>query len=52
VSHLDTRLLAGQMSPELRTLLVTHLGGEADPIQRAMDAVYLIVSSPEFAVQK
>lgn len=52
VDHLDVLLLAGTMSPELRSILLTHLEGDTDLVVRASDAVYLIVSSPEFSVQK
>jgi len=52
VDHLDRRLLGGGMSSEMRATLIAHLGLESDPLARAAEAVYLVVSSPEFAVQK
>ncbi|HLU39859.1 MAG TPA: DUF1800 domain-containing protein [Planctomycetota bacterium] len=52
IDHLDVMLLGGTMSPELRTILLGHLPLETEMRMRAHDAVYLIVSSPEFAVQK
>lgn len=52
VDHLDVLLLAGGMSPQMRAILITHLEGESDLLARAADAVYLVVSSPEFAIQK
>jgi uncharacterized protein (DUF1800 family) len=52
LDHLDVLLLSGTMTTELRAILTAHVAGEADLRQRAADAIYLIVSSPEFAVQK
>ena len=52
LDHLDERLLAGAMSDTTRALLRDNLAQEADLRRRTQDAIYLIVSSPEFAVQK
>ncbi len=52
LDRLDVLMLGGTMSAELRTLLTAHMLLESDMRARAADAVYLIVSSPEFAVQK
>lgn len=54
VNHLDLLLLAGQMSFELREVLLDHLQRvpAADGTQRAVEAIFLIAASPEFAVQK
>ncbi|MBK8096909.1 MAG: DUF1800 domain-containing protein [Planctomycetes bacterium] len=52
LDHLDERLLAGAMSDSMRALLRANLVQESDLRRRTQDAIYLIVSSPEFAVQK
>ncbi|MEM7516467.1 MAG: DUF1800 family protein [Planctomycetota bacterium] len=59
VDHLDLLLLGGQMSSEMRSALVSHLegtdmdaGGKADGMQRVLDAIYLIVTSPEGSIQR
>lgn len=52
LDHLNLRLLAGTMSPEMRTILRENLVQETNLVRRAQDAIYLIVTSPEFAVQK
>ncbi len=52
VDHLNVLLLGGTMSLEMRTILIAHAEGEAELRARAADVIYLIVSSPEFAVQK
>ena len=49
---LDLHLLYGAMSEDMRTILTTHLNGVSDARQRALDAIYLTASSPEFFVQK
>jgi len=52
--ELDTLLLAGRMGPALRAQildLLRQLPGAA-PEARAVRAIYLVVTSPEFAVQK
>ena len=52
VDHLDRRLLGGGMPTNLRSVLLAHLAGESDPLQRALDAIYLIATSPQFFVQR
>lgn len=54
VDHLNLLLMSGQMSAEMRNELIDVIGGIAlgDGSQRVVEAIYLIVSSPEFAVQE
>ena len=54
VDHLDLLLLAGQMSPGLRGTLTRHIQAtpQGDGTQRALEAIWLIVTSPEFALQR
>lgn len=55
VSHLDLLLLYGRMSAAMRGALIDYL--ETLPMddggtQRAVDAIFLVATSPEFAVQR
>jgi hypothetical protein len=55
VDDLNVLLMSGSMSSEMHQILVDHLN--ATPLtdggtQRVLDAIYLIVTSPEGAVQK
>ncbi|MES2706143.1 MAG: DUF1800 family protein [Verrucomicrobiota bacterium] len=57
VDHAATMLMPGQMTPRLRTLLVTYLntlnaGTDAQRMNRLGEALYLISLCPECAVQK
>ncbi len=57
IGHLDQLLLAGTLSDGLREALVQVLASQAAsrdwPVrQRLYDALYLILTSPEFAVQR
>lgn len=55
LDELDVLLMAGSMSPEMRQILVDHLNATPNTDggrQRVLEAVYLIVTSPEGAVQK
>jgi uncharacterized protein (DUF1800 family) len=54
VNHLDAVLLASSMSPEMRTILTNAIGQipSTNPTERAKTAIYLIINSPEFAVDK
>jgi hypothetical protein len=42
------------MSPEMRTILTNAIGQipSTNPTERAKTAIYLIINSPEFAVDK
>jgi uncharacterized protein (DUF1800 family) len=67
VDHLDLTMMAGQMSDTMRNLLITRLNDPNPPdyipglpdnapydlaLFRVQQALFLIVTSPEFAVQK
>ena len=54
IDHLDLLMLSGGMSDGLRGVLTDYLSAmPADNgTQRAVDAVFLVATSPEFAVQK
>jgi uncharacterized protein (DUF1800 family) len=67
VDHLDLVMMSGQMSNYMRDLLITRLNGplpdqipgltggttaERRALWRVQQALYLIVNSPEFSVQK
>lgn len=59
VDHLDLLLMSGQMSADMRATLVAHLentaidaGNKADGMQRVLDGIYLVITSPEGAVQR
>ena len=58
VDHLGLRLMAGQMSAAMRTALIAHIegvdmtaGNKPEGMQRVLDTIYLIVTSPEGAHQ-
>ncbi len=55
VDALDLRLMAGTMSPGMKTKLVALLDGPmaaTDKRRKALDLIHLIAISPEFAVQR
>ena len=55
VDRLDLLLMSGQMSPYMRDVLLSHLGGMGNPnagLDRVQQALYLILSSPEYSIQK
>ncbi len=54
VEDLNLVLMAGQMSAPMKLALVGYLGTvpAGDGSQRAKDAIFLVATSPEFAVQK
>ena len=55
LDHLDTLLMSGNMSPELRAALSTHINSLADDTNglsaRIRDAVTIIMASPDYLVQ-
>lgn len=54
VSHLDSLLMASSMSPAMRSILqnaVTQIPS-GNAAERVKTALYLVVNSPEFAVEK
>jgi hypothetical protein len=54
VSLVADKLLAGQMSAYLRTEVtrIVDLIPAADAVNRAAETIYLVVSSPEYALQR
>lgn len=54
IEHLDTLLLAGTMTGHMKTVLADYLGAiaEDDPERKAVEAIALVITSPEFAVQR
>jgi uncharacterized protein (DUF1800 family) len=54
LDHLDLLLMSGQMPSEMRDAIRTHIDtfDPQDRTGRVVDALYLIVTSPEFRVQK
>jgi uncharacterized protein (DUF1800 family) len=54
VDHLNTVLMAGGMSSEMRTIMinaVTQIPAN-NPTERARTAIYLVINSPEFTIDK
>lgn len=51
---LNLSLMEGQMSSNMRTALINYLNTvpAGDGTQRAVDAIFLVATSPEFSVQK
>jgi hypothetical protein len=54
VDHLNTVLMSGGMSSSMRTLLINAVSQipTANTLERVRTAVYLVVNSPEFAIDK
>jgi len=54
VEHLNLLLMSGEMSQEMKDIVVSMVTDTdpADPRQRVLEALFLIVSSPEFSIQK
>ncbi|MDQ6622579.1 MAG: DUF1800 family protein, partial [Verrucomicrobiota bacterium] len=54
VDHLNTLLLAGSMSPEMRNIVISAVGQipASNPTERARTAIYLVINSPEFAIER
>ncbi len=60
LDHLDLLLMSGQMSSGMRTILANYLdgipqsgtNGDPDGARRVTEAIYLIMTSPEYAVQR
>ncbi len=53
--HLNQLLLAGRMSASMRATvesLITDTSDSDDGTKRALEAIYIVVSSPQFAVQQ
>jgi len=54
VDHLNTLLMAGSMSPEMRNILINAITQipSSNPLERARTAIYLVINSPEFTIDK
>jgi hypothetical protein len=54
VDHLNSVLMAGGMSPGMRTILINAVSQipATNTLERVRTAIYLVVNSPEFAVDK
>jgi len=54
IDHLDQVLTAGGMSSSLKTKLVTEIGRlpSNDPVRRTTMAIHLILTSPDYVIQK
>jgi uncharacterized protein (DUF1800 family) len=54
VDHLNTILMAGGMSPNMRTILINAVTQipSTNTLERVRTAIYLVVNSPEFVVDK
>jgi uncharacterized protein (DUF1800 family) len=54
VDHLNSLLMANNMSTEMRNILInaiTQIPAD-NPVERARSAVYLVINSPEFSIDK
>ena len=54
VDHLNTLLMANNMSAAMRATLINAIGqiSASNPTERVRTALYLVVNSPEFVVEK
>ena len=52
IAWLGRWLCAGTMSAGLQQVLRDHMAQLGDPLRRATESIWLVVTSPEFAVQK
>jgi hypothetical protein len=54
VDHLDRKVFGGSLSRDVRAIVVDAVGGVAAsrPLDRVRMAVYLLITSPEYVVQK
>ncbi|EDY82002.1 conserved hypothetical protein [Verrucomicrobiia bacterium DG1235] len=52
INELDTLLTSGSLSPETRDIIKTTLDAINDPVRRTKTALELIITSPEYAIQK
>ncbi|MGZ4967337.1 MAG: DUF1800 family protein, partial [Chthoniobacterales bacterium] len=54
VDHLNSLLLAGTMSSDMRNILINAVGQipSNNPTERARTAIYLVINSPEFAIER
>jgi uncharacterized protein (DUF1800 family) len=54
VDHLNALLMYGNMSPQMRTILINAVTQipSSNPTERARTALYLVINSPEYTVDK
>ena len=54
IDHLNLVLMSGGMSDVLKTKLVTEITKmpSSNPLERVKEAVHLVVTSPEYVIQK
>ena len=54
VDHLDAVLMANNMSPSMRTILISAINqiSATNTTERVKTALYLVINSPEFTVEK
>jgi len=57
VSRLDLLMMGGKMSTGMRSILVSHVNSmpnanEGDRRARVQDALWLVMNSPEYVVEK
>lgn len=54
VDHLNALLMAGRMSPEMRNILVNAVTqiSATNTLERTRTAIYLVINSPEYTVEK
>ncbi len=54
VDHLNSLLLAGTMSSSMRNIVINAVGQipANNPTERARTAIYLVINSPEFAIER
>jgi uncharacterized protein (DUF1800 family) len=54
VDHLNSLLMAGSMSAAMRTILINAITQipASNPAERAKTAIYLVINSPEFIIDK
>ncbi|HVF70569.1 MAG TPA: DUF1800 family protein [Chthoniobacterales bacterium] len=54
VDHLNSLLMAGSMSPNMRTVLINAVTQipATNTLERTRTAIYLVINSPEFVVDK
>ncbi|MDQ8204797.1 DUF1800 family protein [Pelagicoccus sp. SDUM812003] len=52
LDEIDLLLMAGSMSPETRSIIKTAIDTMEDPEERVESAIKLILSSPEYSIQK
>jgi hypothetical protein len=54
VDHLNSLVMANNMSTQMRTILINAITQipASNPVERSRTAVYLVINSPEFTIDK